>query len=175
MQPKRRPCSPPGSNGLGPHHDDRLGRPQRLRHPLGPRAQPQAVRRRTRQHGRFGGTAHAGRREPRRQPVHDGRSSPGRACDPAACGRLSSTPRFRTANWLSRWKRSKSSPAIPATAGATVGSLRDTGVFVLAIVTGEKSYEPNPPADRVLRIGETLVVSGSVDRLKELRRSEHKA
>jgi len=63
----------------------------------------------------------------------------------------------------------------PAMAGATVGSLRDTGVFVLAIVTGEKSYEPNPPADRVLRVGETLVVSGSVDRLKELRRSEHKA
>ena len=63
----------------------------------------------------------------------------------------------------------------PAMAGATVGSLRDTGVFVLAIVTGEKSYEPNPPADRVLRVGETLVVSGSVDRLKELRRSEPKA
>jgi voltage-gated potassium channel len=59
--------------------------------------------------------------------------------------------------------------------GATVGSLRDTGVFVLAIVTGEKNYEPNPPADRVLRTGETLVVSGSVPRLKELRGSETKA
>jgi voltage-gated potassium channel len=59
--------------------------------------------------------------------------------------------------------------------GATVGSLRDTGVFVLAIVTGEKSYEPNPPADRVLQTGETLVVSGSVPRLKELRGSETKA
>jgi voltage-gated potassium channel len=57
----------------------------------------------------------------------------------------------------------------PGIDGATVGSLRDTGVFVLAIVTGEKSYEPNPPAGRVLRAGETLVVSGSVDRLKELR------
>ncbi len=56
-----------------------------------------------------------------------------------------------------------------ALSGATVGSLRDTGVFVLAIVTGEKSYEPNPPADRVLGTGETLVVSGSVPRLKELR------
>lgn len=62
-----------------------------------------------------------------------------------------------------------------ALCGATVGSLRDTGVFVLAIVTGEKSYEPNPPADRVLRTGETLVVSGSVPRLKELRGSETKA
>jgi len=56
-----------------------------------------------------------------------------------------------------------------ATDGVTVGSLRDTGVFILAIVTGEKSYEPNPSADRVLRAGETLVVSGSVPRLKELR------
>jgi voltage-gated potassium channel len=58
--------------------------------------------------------------------------------------------------------------------GATVGSLRDSGVFVLAIVTGENSYEPNPPADRLLRTGETLVVSGSVSRLKELRGIETK-
>jgi voltage-gated potassium channel len=55
------------------------------------------------------------------------------------------------------------------TDGATVASLRDTGVFVLAIVTGEKSYEANPRADRILRPGETLVVSGSSDRLRELR------
>jgi hypothetical protein len=46
---------------------------------------------------------------------------------------------------------------------------------VLAIVTGEKSYEPNPPADLLLRLGETLVVSGSVLRLKELRGIETKA
>ncbi|MGD0019275.1 MAG: NAD-binding protein [Candidatus Limnocylindrales bacterium] len=51
----------------------------------------------------------------------------------------------------------------------TVGALRDTGVFVLAIVQGERSYEANPPADRVLRANETLVVSGSVARLRELR------
>jgi uncharacterized protein with PhoU and TrkA domain len=57
----------------------------------------------------------------------------------------------------------------PTLDGATVGSLRDTGVFTLAIVTGEKSYEANPPADRILRVGETLVVSGSVPRLRELR------
>ena len=56
-----------------------------------------------------------------------------------------------------------------ATDGATVGSLRDTGVFVLAVVTGERSYDANPPADRVLHPGETLVVSGSVPRLRELR------
>ncbi len=62
----------------------------------------------------------------------------------------------------------------PGIDGATVGSLRDTGVFILAIVTGEKSYEPNPPAGRVLKAGETLVVSGSVDRLKELRGMDSK-
>jgi voltage-gated potassium channel len=59
--------------------------------------------------------------------------------------------------------------------GASVASLRDTGVFVLAVVTGEKSYEANPPADRILRAGETLVVSGSVPRLKELRGTDTKA
>ena len=59
--------------------------------------------------------------------------------------------------------------------GKSVASLRDTGVFVLAVVTGEKSYEANPPADRILRAGETLVVSGSVPRLKELRGAETKA
>jgi voltage-gated potassium channel len=59
-------------------------------------------------------------------------------------------------------------PSGPLT-GATVASLRDTGVFVLAIVTGAKSYEPNPPAERTLKAGETLIVSGSVPRLKELR------
>jgi uncharacterized protein with PhoU and TrkA domain len=61
-----------------------------------------------------------------------------------------------------------------ATDGATVGSLRDTGVFVLAVVTGERSYEANPPADRLLRAGETLVVSGSVPRLRELRGADTK-
>jgi len=59
-----------------------------------------------------------------------------------------------------------------ALAGATVASLRDGGVFVLAIVTGANSYEPNPPADRTLKPGETLIVSGSVPRLKELRESK---
>jgi voltage-gated potassium channel len=56
-----------------------------------------------------------------------------------------------------------------STDGSTVGALRDSGVFVLAIVTGERSYEANPPADRILGGGETLVVSGSVARLRELR------
>jgi voltage-gated potassium channel len=56
-----------------------------------------------------------------------------------------------------------------ATDGVTVGSLRDSGVFVLAIVTGDKGYAANPPTDRELRTGETLVVSGTVARLRELR------
>jgi voltage-gated potassium channel len=61
-----------------------------------------------------------------------------------------------------------------ATDGVTVGALRDSGVFVLAIVQGERSYEANPPADRILKVGETLVVSGSVARLRELRGVEPK-
>jgi voltage-gated potassium channel len=56
-----------------------------------------------------------------------------------------------------------------STDGSTVGALRDSGVFILAIVAGERSYEANPPADRILKAGETLVVSGSVARLRELR------
>ncbi len=63
----------------------------------------------------------------------------------------------------------------PTIDGSTVAALRDTGVFVLAIVTGERSYEANPSADRILRPGETLVVSGSVPRLRELRGLEAKA
>jgi voltage-gated potassium channel len=59
--------------------------------------------------------------------------------------------------------------------GATVGAVRDTGVHVLAIVTGERSYEANPRADRILRAGETLVVSGSVARLRELRGGNSKS
>jgi voltage-gated potassium channel len=59
--------------------------------------------------------------------------------------------------------------------GATVSSLRDTGVFVLAIVTGERRYEANPRAERTLKVGETLVVSGSSDRLRELRGIDTKA
>ena len=53
--------------------------------------------------------------------------------------------------------------------GTTIAALRDTGVFVLAIVTGARGYEANPPADRALKVGETLVVSGSSARLRVLR------
>jgi voltage-gated potassium channel len=62
-----------------------------------------------------------------------------------------------------------------STVGSTVAALRDSGVFVLALVTGERSYEANPPADRILVAGETLVVSGSVARLRELRGAGAKA
>jgi voltage-gated potassium channel len=58
--------------------------------------------------------------------------------------------------------------------GATIAALRDGGVFVLAIVAAERSYEANPPADRILKVGESLVVSGSVPRLRELRGTEPK-
>jgi voltage-gated potassium channel len=53
--------------------------------------------------------------------------------------------------------------------GRTVGELREDGVFTLAVVGGEADYEPNPAKDRVLRAGESLVVSGATDRLRALR------
>ena len=53
--------------------------------------------------------------------------------------------------------------------GRSVGELRDDGIFTLAIVNADGSYEPNPPTDRVLVAGESLVVSGSTERLAGLR------
>jgi voltage-gated potassium channel len=53
--------------------------------------------------------------------------------------------------------------------GRTVGSLRDQGIFALAIVRGEREYTPNPPTDRVLAVGDGLIVSGSTETLRSLR------
>lgn len=53
--------------------------------------------------------------------------------------------------------------------GLTVDGLRGRGVHVLAIVRGERDFEPNPPAERQLSAGEHLIVSGSADELGELR------
>jgi len=55
--------------------------------------------------------------------------------------------------------------------GQTVGGLRDRGIFVLAIVLGTRDYAPNPPADRFLKAGDEVIVSGSADTLRELRES----
>jgi voltage-gated potassium channel len=54
-------------------------------------------------------------------------------------------------------------------AGRTVGSLRDDGIFALAIVRGERDYEPNPPTDRVLSPDDNLIVSGTAETLRALR------
>jgi voltage-gated potassium channel len=53
--------------------------------------------------------------------------------------------------------------------GRTVGELRDEGIFTLAIVRSPGDYEANPPPDRALESGESLVVSGSTERLAALR------
>jgi voltage-gated potassium channel len=53
--------------------------------------------------------------------------------------------------------------------GRSVGQLREEGIFTLALVTGPRAYEANPPSDRVFRAGESLVVSGSADTLRALR------
>lgn len=54
-------------------------------------------------------------------------------------------------------------------AGRTVAALRDDGIFALAIVRGDNDYEPNPAADRILAAGESLIVSGSAEILRDLR------
>jgi voltage-gated potassium channel len=53
--------------------------------------------------------------------------------------------------------------------GQTIGALRDRGIFALTVVRGDRDYEPNPAADRILRAGENIIVSGSADTLRELR------
>lgn len=53
--------------------------------------------------------------------------------------------------------------------GRTVAQLREDGIFTLAVVRGDTDYEPNPPPDRTLAAGESLVVSGSTEQLKVLR------
>ncbi len=56
-----------------------------------------------------------------------------------------------------------------ALAGRTVGALREEGIFTLAIVRGVGSYEPNPTDDRVVAVGEDLIVSGPTEPLRVLR------
>ncbi len=53
--------------------------------------------------------------------------------------------------------------------GRTVADLRTEGIFALAVVRGERDYEPNPTDDRVLVAGENLIVSGSAETLRDLR------
>jgi voltage-gated potassium channel len=53
--------------------------------------------------------------------------------------------------------------------GRTIGALRDEGIFALAIVRGERDYEANPPPERVLAVGDGLIVSGTAGTLRDLR------
>ena len=53
--------------------------------------------------------------------------------------------------------------------GQGVGALRDRGIFSLAVARGDRDYEPNPSAERILRAGEHIIVSGSAATLRELR------
>ncbi len=58
--------------------------------------------------------------------------------------------------------------------GATVGSLRARGLFVLAILADER-YEANPADDRSLLPGETIIGSGSAEALHAARDEGHRA
>jgi len=53
--------------------------------------------------------------------------------------------------------------------GRTVGALTAEGIHPLAIVHGPRQYEPNPPADRELRAGDGLIVSGTAETLRAFR------
>ena len=53
--------------------------------------------------------------------------------------------------------------------GRTVGALTTEGIHPLAIVHGPRDYEPNPPADRTLKPGDGLIVSGTAETLRALR------
>ena len=53
--------------------------------------------------------------------------------------------------------------------GRTIGSLREEGIFALAIVRGESDYVANPPTDQVLQAGDSLIASGTSEVLQALR------
>jgi len=54
-------------------------------------------------------------------------------------------------------------------AGASVGRLRERGLFVLAILAADDRYAANPPDDRLLVGGETFIASGSAAALADAR------
>ena len=53
--------------------------------------------------------------------------------------------------------------------GTSVGQLRERGLFVLAIFAADERYAANPPDDRRLVGGETLIASGSAEALAAAR------
>lgn len=53
--------------------------------------------------------------------------------------------------------------------GQTVGTLRDRGIFCLAVARGDRDYETNPATERILRVSESVIVSGPADTLRTLR------
>ena len=55
--------------------------------------------------------------------------------------------------------------------GRRVEELRGDGIFTLAVVHAGGRYEANPPGDRVLEAGESLIASGSTEALAALRAS----
>jgi hypothetical protein len=53
--------------------------------------------------------------------------------------------------------------------GASVGQLRERGLFVLAILGADDCYAANPPDERQLVAGETCIASGSAEALAAAR------
>jgi voltage-gated potassium channel len=53
--------------------------------------------------------------------------------------------------------------------GRSLGELARQGIHAVAIVKGERDFEPDPPDDRVLAAGEHLIASGTAEKLRALR------
>ncbi len=53
-------------------------------------------------------------------------------------------------------------------AGVTVGELRADGIVTLAILQEDGAYEANPPETRTIRVGESVIASGSTEALTVL-------
>jgi voltage-gated potassium channel len=56
--------------------------------------------------------------------------------------------------------------------GTTVAELRSRGLFVLAVLPDGGRYEANPPDDRRLLVGETIIGSGSAEAFRAARGDE---
>ena len=130
--------------GARAHHHHRLRREQRLRDPVRPVLNPHLfVVARANQEGSEAKLG-PGRREPGRLAVHPRRTADRRARRSAPASPTSSISRCRTASRPSRIEAVEVRPGGPLD-GQGVGALRDDGIFSLAVVRGDRDYEPNPP------------------------------
>ena len=151
-RPTTTSCGRPGRARARPHHDHRLRREQRLRDALGPRPQPRPVHRRPGEPGRLGGEAlQAGADRVVSPYTRAGRQIAELAVRPRVADFIDFA--------LSHGELAFSIEEVEVAAGGPLegrtvgGPARRDGIFALAVVRGERDYEPNPADDRVLVAG----------------------